>query len=1030
LAAALATRELLAQTDLGPLWLGAWRGEPALIRVLPRGGSHGASRMRQALRATADLRHPGIARTLGFGLVTGALAARTGLEEGRLYVATDPPWTRVLAGTPMTWSKLRFVIDQVLTALGTLHARGLVHGDIRPDTLEMEGTTVRLRDVGLRIAAMREGLLPLRPDDDRMAPELRQGLWRELGPSVDLYAVAWTVRDRARELDVPDGLEGWLDRLTTGRVVRASEAARELAAVDGERSDVFTPVVARATPRLVAGSGLMGREEQKKSLWAALTRVRRGEVGVAIVQGPSGSGRSAMVNWLATHAQENGHATVLRGSYSPTGAVREGLGRLIVQHLGCRGLEGAALKGRLTTRLRSWAMAEPWEVRGLMGVVDPMSFPVDPEDARLRPTVVRRFLEACVTRRRPGEWARTEPTPLVVVLEEVQWGLEAFALAQLLLRTSKQPILLVMTLSTDEVTWHEGESAALAELAEVDDARVRIVPLPPMEADVLARVASSVLPPELALRVARTARGNPLHVAEMAAWYEERGRPETLPLPDSLAAVLTQRIENRELRFALELLACLGQEAPLSEWRSVCSAWGLEAHVSWLEDMADRGIVVLDVHTNRVRITHAALRRALLSTAEREGRLTAHHRACATVLMEHEARNRIARVGNHHFAAGDPHLAVPALLSGAEERIKQARASAAMKLLAHAATALDRVREGVDESQRARLWILQSQAMVLQGRLREAVETSENAAARARWTANPTLLGQALAERARTARVTGDLSVALGNLREALPLLEGSDKAAVHLDEGAVLSDLGALDEASEALQQARATFMVTGDRGGLARSLHALGDVALRRGDVAWAATLLEAARQGYSEIGSAWGAMSCHNSLGELWRAKGDLEGAERHYRAATSLARAMDTVEGLVPEVNRGIVMELQGRHREAAVVLTQCLHEADRRGARLLSAVCHVALLPALAGTNEVEALDAHFALGTGILRATGYIHGDIAQLARLAGERVHGERQAQLFRLAAAQYRQLGQLKEVSDLTARLAQAERAPLVDP
>jgi len=1020
LAAALEPQTLLAETDLGSLWMGTWRGQAALLRVLPRGGQHNASLIRQAIRAAARVKHPAVATTLEFGKVGPALSRRSGLTEGRLYVASDPPYEQTLRGTPLSAARLLDLLDQILSGLTAIHARGLVHGDINADSIEVENHQARLRDVGLTIAAMREGLLPIPSDAPGVATELRQGLWHELGPAVDLHALACTVRERISDIEVPEGLHDWIERLLQRRVVRASEAARELRALDNGRADAFSPVVSRSGPRLTAAVGLTGREDEQQKLWDALNRMRSGEVGVVLVEGASGSGRSALVGWLTTHAQQGGLATVLSGGYGPTGAVREGLGRLIVQHLGCSGLEGQALRGRLKTRLRSWAMAEEWEVRGLIGVVDPTNFPLDAGDARLRPTVVRRFLEGCVTRRGPGEWTRTEPTPLIVVLEDVQWGLEAFALAQLLLRSSSLPILVVMTCSTDEMVWHGAESQALEELCADD--RVTRIPLPPLPADVLAQLAATQMPEDLAKRLATTARGNPLHVSEVMASYEERGRPDTLALPDSLAAALLLRIERREVQFALELLACLGLEAPISEWRSVCEAWGLSARTGWLEDLADRGLLHLDVHVDRVRITHTALRRALLTTAEREGRLAGHHRACATVLATHAGRNVMARVGNHHFSAGDHHLAVPALLNGAEERVKQARGSTAMKLVAHAADALGHVRGGVDERQRTRLFILQAQANHLQGRLHEAVESAEQAVHRARWIADTQLLGQALTERARSARAIGELSLALGALREALTLLEGAAKAEVALEMGAVLSDLGAIDDASEALQVARSEFMLVGHRMGLANSLRWLGDLALRRGDVAWAATLLEAARQGYDELGSAWGAMSCHNSLGELWRAKGDLEGAERHYRAASSLARAMDALDALVPDVNRALVLELQGRHREAGFILRKCLNQADQRGARLLSAICHVALLPTLAATQEWDALDTHYALGNSLLRETGYVHGDIAQLARRAADRSRGSRKDALLRMAVVQYRQLGQLKDVAELKAMLPSA--------
>ena len=978
----LATDELVAQTELGPVWLGRLAGQAVVVRALLRGQKDAPCQVRRAVRRTARVAHPALTPVLGYGAVTPELSSQTSIEVGRLFVASPPPWPRNLDSAPMTWPRLRGVVDQLLEGLGALHSHGLVHGEVGPATIEVDGDQARLRDTGLRRALVLQGLLPDEEPGDALG---------------DLTALARALGPRSEELQVPEGWSQWLDRLARRRIPGALAARRELAALEGI-GDAFSPVLAQAAPILREARGLVGREAQLRTLWDTLSEVRRGSTRVLVLQGSGGCGRSALANWLVRAARQKGLATVMRARYSATGAVRDGLGHLVVHHLGCE--EGPALERDMAEALRGLGMTEPWELRGLTSLATAM--PQSPADARTRHGLLRRFLKAAMQ----GSFKARRP--LLLVLEEVQWGLESITFAHTLLRSADMPVLVLLTLGRDEVQWDGRESAAVAALLDQDGAE--LLNLPPLAADDLARIASSRVDEQKARRLAVAARGNPLYLEQLLLG----GRPQPA---ESLGAALLDRIEERPLRFALELLACLGMEAPIEEWRQVCQAWGLQPETEWLETLADADLVALSGTT--VRFRQVSLRRALLTSAEREGRLSAHHSACAAVLGQLEPRNGSARIGEHHAQAGDPHLAIPCLLDGASDALLHGRTEHCLRLLADATRAVDRVREGVDEQHRARLLTLRAEALLTTGQLLPAAEAAEKAVQRARWSAGNASLGRALAVNARSLRQGGELGQALGCLREAETLLEGTELARIHHQLGQVLADLGAMDDAAACFQGAREGFMVGGDRAGLADSLRALGDLSVRRGDVAWAATLLEAARQAYSELGSAWGAAACHNSLGELWRRKGDLEGAERHYRAAGALSRGHESIEGLVTDLNRGMVLELQGRHGEAQALLRACLDRASRSGARLLQATCHIALLPALAGSQDWPAMDSHFALGVSLLAETAYVDEDLALLALRAADASEGERRRQLLGLAVGQYRQLGRQREVADLQVRL-----------
>ena len=250
-------------------------GLPVALKVMHAEEGTTPLSLLHEVQVTAALHHPRIVRIHDFGRVTDEEADPTrGIRAGETWMATEYCDGGALSGwSPDDWPALRSVLLQILDGLAHAHARGLLHGDIKPgNVLRAAGSRgVKLGDLGIaaRYAERPEDMDRVSGTPAYMAPELWTGDWRKIGPATDLYAVgclAWKLlcgrtpfkadsvasmalahrnhRPRGWEpwIEAPSGLEDWVRTLLAknprSRWDRAADAARALLtlgdAVDAE----------------------------------------------------------------------------------------------------------------------------------------------------------------------------------------------------------------------------------------------------------------------------------------------------------------------------------------------------------------------------------------------------------------------------------------------------------------------------------------------------------------------------------------------------------------------------------------------------------------------------------------------------------------------------------------------------------------------------------------------------------------------------------------------------------------------------
>ncbi len=205
--------------------------------------------------------HPNIVNLLDFGTISPGDARASGgvLHTNAPYLVLQYAAGGALADMrgKVAWPALRSVTDAILSALAHVHARGILHLDVKPSnllfaTVRRRPADIRLADFGIAtpmpmLQMQAGGRFVLHPPEDiagsapYMAPEQFSLSIMEFGPHTDLYSTGitiwemvcgrtpfpnWTLSEHASYrrtttlppleplFDVPEALDDWLVRLS------------------------------------------------------------------------------------------------------------------------------------------------------------------------------------------------------------------------------------------------------------------------------------------------------------------------------------------------------------------------------------------------------------------------------------------------------------------------------------------------------------------------------------------------------------------------------------------------------------------------------------------------------------------------------------------------------------------------------------------------------------------------------------------------------------------------------------------------
>lgn len=947
-------------------------GLPAAVKVLkPELSMNERALMgfKNEVRAVAALDHPNIITVYDHGVVPLDLEVDTdgAIASGGPYLIME--WAS--AGTldevprPSSWQDLREILETLLRALAHAHARGVIHRDLKPANILFCGDRdlrpgLKLADFGLAVHRDPEqDVRRLLGTPHYMAPEQWRSAVREQGPWTDLYALGCLVfrvvtgrgpfhatnikamkkahlglpvpRLNTTYL-VPRALQAWVQRLMAkapaDRFQCGADALEVLLKLDG-RPAVPPPRRARDVRSRMTGAGLglfglralplVDRQRERRVLWDGLARAVDGQgAQLCVLRGVPGAGKSRLAHWLGTVAHERGEAELLRATHGSDGGPQDGLGPMVARVLKALGLEEQEqpLRERVVAWLQPWGPVDPYEADALCALVGRGPGQIRLAGPRERASIVLRLLERLCSRR-----------PVIVWLDDVQWGDDSLVFVQeLLARQAEQP-LPVLVLATLQAKAPATSPRALERLNAAEQGfpeRSRLIDVGPLTGQDQQALVQSLLGMEgpLVDEVSALSGGNPLFAVQLVADWVHRDLLEPgaegfriregahVELPENLARVWVTRLRGL-LEFrpeddarALELAAVLGQQVDPEEWQAACErAWAIPT-----TDLVDSLMRLRLASSGEAgpeagwAFVHAMLRAALLDSARSSGRLKVHNRVIAEMLRERKAAPE--RIAHHLLGAGRSNAALAQLLAAVEVALADNDLDHADTLLEDQDRLLDQLELPPDDWRRLDAEVARARVALDRGERERADQHARSAEERARELGLERRLTQALRVRAELLLAAGDLDQARALIEEAelmaRGLGEGPRLGSLLVTQGRVLAALDQVEAALECFEEARDRLLNGGLRLGAAEAGAEQGRALWRAGRRLEARNQLTSALETFEGRGRLRQAAACHADLGALALELGQPAAALRHYALATQQHRAVGAPGSVLDEL----------------------------------------------------------------------------------------------------------------------------------
>jgi len=340
--------------------------------------------------------------------------------------------------------------------------------------------------------------------------------------------------------------------------------------------------VVRSSP--AGGSPFVGRDEELAILVDALDAASK-DAAVVVIEGEPGIGKTRLAEQIRLLALERG--ALAAWGRSDEGGAAPALWpwlaplRSVAQHLGEPLVAMAELAGDDSPLVSGQADAVRYE-----------------------------WFESVATALERA----SEPTPVVVLLDDLQWADEtSLELLGFLARRLDRGVLVVGTMRHLEVGRNDALTDALAVIARrATSRRIRLRGLTEeATSELLGTVTRSPVSPEVAAAVHERAEGNPFYAIELARLIDDEGAAQ---VPSTVGDVIRRRVGRlpEATREALSVAAVVGRDVPLDRVAAV-SGSELDEVFDVLEPAVVQRLLVESPEVpGALRFSHALIREVLL----------------------------------------------------------------------------------------------------------------------------------------------------------------------------------------------------------------------------------------------------------------------------------------------------------------------------------------------------------------------------------------------------------------------------------
>ena len=777
---------------------------------------------------------------------------------------------------------------------------------------------------------------------------------------------------------------------------------------------------------------LIGREAERDLIWDTLAEVRKlGEPKLIVLRGPAGTGKTRLAEWISERALEVGAASFWRAGHGRNSGAGEGLPRMLAEQMGCIGLEPMEVLQRVQQQLAILGIDDEFEWTGLAEIISPSLVqsgtdrPSVIDDAAVRHSLISRYVSYRAARR-----------PVILLLDDVQWGPEALAFCRQLLRGQpdrRVPVLLLLTVQTEALAEAAETRLALEKLLMLKHARA--LDLGPLQREDLESLVRNLLPLDDAVVAAleEHTRGNPLFAVQVVAdWVSQEliemrdGKlvatsPRSLPIPRTLQSVWAARVArlldeesgwidwagtsfgSDTARIALELASLLGRRVEQRDWVEACKQAGIKVP----NRLVDR-LIARDLAHEQVggwTFSHGLLRDSIEQSIDPEDLLW-HHKSCADMILATRGSGdpqSAARLGRHLASAHCFEDALEPLLLGARYQINRGNPTTALSLLDRRDECLDRLATEAEELCRAPSWALRSRIYNFRFEFDEARSWADKleAAARAnQWTA---WLAEAKTLLAWSVRQQGALADAANHAAEATTLYQQlgdpAGVAAATRSLAIIARQRGDLEAAKERYSNAKHLFEIVDDELGIANCNYGLSRVLQLSGDEEATRDTLTKARDQFAALGVRNEVANCVNFLAELNRHAGDLDEAEAGYRQAMALQESIGSGDARIARFNICVVQLVRGDFEDAHDMLSSLQRVLSDSSTSWLERYVRAALLASSAALDMWSGWESEARELASELESSGTVDPDIAWCTQRAGKLAMREKQVGCAKIA-------------------------------